>query len=119
MALAVTKGSRIAQAGLAKEKCVPEERQLCAVELLSALQGVRLVPVAHLLPPAVVYAPLQWPVTTTHTFVLSRHDLDTQYQGLGRKARHPHLITSAQRQWVCQAYYAAEPIDVPEQVMIA
>ena len=37
MALAVTKGSNIAQAGLANQKCVPEERQQCAVELLSAL----------------------------------------------------------------------------------
>ena len=67
MALPVTKGINIAQAGLAVQKCAPEERQHCAVELLSALKGVRPVPAAHLLPPAVDCAPLQWPVITTHT----------------------------------------------------
>ncbi len=70
MVLAVTKGSDVAQAGLAVWKCVPEERQQYAVELLSGLQGVKPVPDAHLLPPAVVCAPLQWPVITTQTIVL-------------------------------------------------
>ncbi len=68
--LAVTEGCNIAQAGITVQKCVPEERQQCAVELLSGLQSVRPVSGAHLLPPAVVCAPLQWPVITTHCCTL-------------------------------------------------